>query len=1117
MIPFSVLYTKEIKIYAQVEVVAKNVEDAISACKKLIESRKVSFRRKSVSFGNIEVDPHRAKFFASRVNDTSFTVGVSYGVFATASAEILAQSIELAQIQIPNESFLFTYLNVPLTDIQPNPFSYSITEVLRTPAQLSVVPPYSAGAGTTANISVQLLNGNSGIAELYRDGVYQKSITLTGVGQIIQTDPLDYGNNIFQLKYLGNEELSKSNTTFNIVAAGFPSSVSTTEILHPSYYFGDLILLPVQVDNASSHIPTGRVKIVSPGDIQSSEDLTEDTSSIGRSSSRILYFPQIGTYTPTLSYSGDTLLAASEQDLTEIEVLKVPTDIEDGYEFTPSIIESGVQFTIRGVIRCVSGQQAPQSGTITAEIGPKKFDGYCYQGMDGESLLYIVYVGPLPTGSYDANITFIPYGDRWSSATSTVSIQIDQGVESGDPPLFTSATSVQTTGGVSTFTGSKFALDSEAIIDGQSCTTEYESNTTLKVNVPPKAPGLYSVEVVQSTGTTGVIPSGLTVVSSINLISATDSDTSGGYSTWIGSGFASDAVAYIDGSPMTTSYVSPTELTVTIPAGLSVGYHDGYVSQSSGTSNTVTAIINIIAVFDPSQIEWTGWWEQRGDISDYSQSDTDGAGPDIAKEWEGRSSAGTSAGRNIGDTTFVGQYAPPTGTSYGGRPCVDFSGSYTWLDAKLSSSNFINSSSFSINTIAQVPSNITDWTNVYYSNKAIMSVYGDFMGVVVGKTGSYYYVAVYVYDGVGTSTSTGTAPSVASSNGYRSIRFLIQPDAWFMLQVKLEGGQLKARINNGDWWSLASGNPTNITGKLLLGSNGAGAGGKRLMSFQISNIAIPDSTFEDLYQYYYDDNPALLLPDPNYLDMTVRNLGIYSVVDDYDGVTTPIIVSSRKSAGDSGLKRWSRYVHNFAAGTGNDGSEPTITTISGKKRLISIGDSAMAASNATESASYNTASIFGTPSDSFHLTIAFTSSELTGTTGNTGKCVFGSIYHGFQVVAVSDGRVGLCTLNAAGSTYMYVALPAGTAVLNQDMVLSIQRNGATNQARVRVGKNAWGAWTASEAYSTGSVAALMDKAFSGTAFKGQFGGVVVEKGLPTDSEADKIVDVIVRDTAFVLV
>lgn len=1106
MIPFSVLFTKETQIYAQVEVRASSISSAIEEARKLLEQRKVHFKRRSVQFGNLESDSRLAKFFARRLSDSSYSVGISYPIIATAQVDLLAPDITTAQSQVPTLSATFSYKNVPLMDIQPDLHSYTISETFRPAAVLSVTPPYSAGAGTVADINIQLTNGNSGLAELYRDGVYQKTVELTGVGQVIQTDPLEAGNNVFQLRFLGTEDLSKSIRTFNIVATGFPSSVSSTTVLESSYYYGDIISLPVTVENASSYAPTGRVRIVSNQDIQSSSPLIEDATNLGESTALIRYLPPIGTYTPQLSYDGDSFLSNSSYDFDEIFVSKVPTSILDGYEFTPSIISSGTQFSIRGLIRCIAGQNAPQSGSVKAVIGSDEYDGYCTQGPDSESVAYTVYVGPLPSGTFDANILFSPYGDRWSSSTSTVSVSVGQGVESGDPPTFISATSVQTTGGQSTITGTKFALDVSVLINGVSGTVTYVSDTILKVDVPPISPGMYSIEITQSTGSTGIIPNGITVTTNVVLISATDSSVTGGNSTWTGTGFAADAVAYIDGVAMTTSYVSSTELTVTVPPGLTAGLHDGYVIQSTGTSNTVIGVINIIDTYNPATIAWTGWWEQRGDIYDYSVIDTDGGGPDIAKEWEGRSSAGTSGGRNAGDTQFgSGTYAPVLGTEVGtGRFAVDFSSGYRWLDAKLAASNFITSTAYTYAVVMQVPSNVASWNDSYFGSRAVMGIESDYGGIVCAQTSGVYYVGCYVYDG-GTSTGAVGSPT-PSVSGYKGIRAVVPADTWIVVFVKLEGGVLKMRVNDQPWQTVTCGSQLGMSTRFGFDSFGLGGDGKRLMSGRVTNFAMADSQIDDLYEYIVEDNQNLLLPEPGEIDPSMMDLSLWMDSRTYKSATYPAEPSwvSRGSIGQSGLYFWKRNDSSVPTATAN----PSTTTVNGNQVLSVASSSGYPRLSSSPATARTMADFLGTSSFFIQMVMEF-NSVTNGPTDspNTQSAPFSptSGAGGIAIRATTGPKVTTSLFdNQTLFTYQYVS---SNVTLNNLDIVQVEYNSTTSTLRIRTSSSpTWQSITTTGSNAMNQVFLMFASQLGGTDWSGKFAELITRKNTVGDSIADQLLN-----------
>ncbi|HQU07881.1 MAG: hypothetical protein B7X04_02310 [Parcubacteria group bacterium 21-54-25] len=106
--------------------------------------------------------------------------------------------------------------------------------------------------------------------------------------------------------------------------------------------------------------------------------------------------------------------------------------------------------------------------------------------------------------------------------------------------------------------------------------------------------GSYQINVQSPNGTTNSEP--FTVTSeSIPTITSTSAkaagtfqaDAGGGLQVF-GTGFSSGATAYINGAPVTTTYVSSTELGVNVPTSLSAGAsYPMYVTGGGGTSNTV--------------------------------------------------------------------------------------------------------------------------------------------------------------------------------------------------------------------------------------------------------------------------------------------------------------------------------------------------------------------------------------------------------------------------------------------------------------------------------------------------------------------------------------------------
>lgn len=97
-------------------------------------------------------------------------------------------------------------------------------------------------------------------------------------------------------------------------------------------------------------------------------------------------------------------------------------------------------------------------------------------------------------------------------------------------------------------------------------------------------------------------------------------------------------------------------------------------------------------IVDPLTLSWAGYWEQRGDVEDFSPTDTDGGGPDVANRWEGRTSAGSSGGRNLGAGPTFG--FPTTTTAIDGAAPVSYVSAIKELSTGLAVSNFGTGTAF---------------------------------------------------------------------------------------------------------------------------------------------------------------------------------------------------------------------------------------------------------------------------------------------------------------------------------------------------------------------------------------------------------------------------------------
>ncbi|MFA5185252.1 MAG: IPT/TIG domain-containing protein [Patescibacteria group bacterium] len=182
-------------------------------------------------------------------------------------------------------------------------------------------------------------------------------------------------------------------------------------------------------------------------------------------------------------------------------------------------------------------------------------------------------------------------------------------VHNADPMLSSISPSSKTIGDAQftmTLTGTGFNSNSQAKLGGSNRTTSFVSPTQLNVTIPATDMadvGTASITVENpapgggtSAGQTFTVNNPAPTLSSISPSSKNKDDAQFSM-TLTGTGFSSNSQAKLDGSNRTTAYVSPTQLTVTIPATdmASAGTYDITVvnpAPGGGTSGVQTFTVN---------------------------------------------------------------------------------------------------------------------------------------------------------------------------------------------------------------------------------------------------------------------------------------------------------------------------------------------------------------------------------------------------------------------------------------------------------------------------------------------------------------------------------------------
>ena len=275
------------------------------------------------------------------------------------------------------------------------------------------------------------------------------------------------------------------------------------------------------------------------------------------------------------------------------------------------------------------------------------------------------------------------------------------------PPVITSVSNpiLPLSGGAETIFGSGFASGMTLTSDGSPVSVTYVSPNQATTILPARAAGTVNLQVTNlDTQNSGISGNGLVTYSQAATLTSVTRITNASSSAVLT--FGTDTV-YIDGTGF--SITGTTQVEVGIPGN--VALYPATVGTTTRIAFPVPALSEglkslrvrnpngqfsgfqyIWVVSAPQTMALSGYWEQRADVNDYSPTDTDGAGPDIAAVWEGRSSEGTSGTRNlVVDATFT---TPPTlAIAVNGITPVDFTAVARGLRSALAPSNYMPSTS----------------------------------------------------------------------------------------------------------------------------------------------------------------------------------------------------------------------------------------------------------------------------------------------------------------------------------------------------------------------------------------------------------------------------------------
>lgn len=249
------------------------------------------------------------------------------------------------------------------------------------------------------------------------------------------------------------------------------------------------------------------------------------------------------------------------------------------------------------------------------------------------------------------------------------------------------------------------------------------------------------------------------------------------------------------------------------------------VTNSSGENVRVSCIRQVryletnaaAAVFDPATLALASW--NRGSYA--------------GAPWAGVASAGTSGAHSL---LATGGSPPTAGTPVNGYAPAAFDGVAKYMDADGTANDYMTAAAYSGWALVKVNA-ITTNDATAYNNEAISIFAGSaYFGVVLKSTG---VVKVFAYD---TGLGDFNGPEAAITTG-----------AWALVQWKYDGTNLKIRVNNGAWTSLARSNlPGAFSTEVVYvgyNPNVAKYFNGEILDRAWSKVALSDADFDNVRSY----------------------------------------------------------------------------------------------------------------------------------------------------------------------------------------------------------------------------------------------------------------------------
>jgi hypothetical protein len=234
-----------------------------------------------------------------------------------------------------------------------------------------------------------------------------------------------------------------------------------------------------------------------------------------------------------------------------------------------------------------------------------------------------------------------------------------------------------------------------------------------------------------------------------------------------GSGFFTGATVSFSGVAATNVVVvSPTQITCTVPGGLTIGANDILVTNTTGQTSGTSGNGLFTGTFSPAALNLTNW--QNGDY--------------VTLPWAGTASAGTSG--TVNEITWGTAADPTVGLALNGHDSAHYANAKISKLSETSIDNLITTTSYTVSALIYIVSAPAASLTTAYQHGMIFC-------------SSQYFGVTYSTAGITVFHYTGAFPAVTvpCSTG-----------AWHLVDVRYDGTNVSIRIDGGAWTSGAVGN-----------------------------------------------------------------------------------------------------------------------------------------------------------------------------------------------------------------------------------------------------------------------------------------------------------------------